>query len=859
MSKRAKRRAASANRKPAQLSPEQLAEQATQNLEANRFRDAIADFKQLIKQEARPEWKQGLADAYAGRAKELTAKGMQKEAMVMWDNRAALGSDVSLSVDHLMMLIHAGRLESVLDQLANPSEMAKADQDRLRSAIAAQTLAQGAAIADRLPADDPIRSQAPAASAALDAYCTGDDAALRDALSGIPFRSPYRDLAQILKALQILPNSPKEATKALERVRDDSGFAPLKQAAELALLPESAFLKEARRATGNRRRLACLLRGWPDARIALHEELSHLGEHPTPDALLTFMHKHRVQLGEAWTIRKTLRLLLPNFPGSLSRLKALGAPGLVDVEEILLECWDSEEIEDVPGVIRNWSALAIELKQCFEVSDKTPEDRLRIALALRRADRFGGILSVKPDEDHTPEHVQQRILAEVEQSLDWDPDDRDTYLRLIAFYRARGRAKDARRILAAASERWPEDMRVLQASMETAIDSGAFKKASTIARRILQIDPINTEVRDALVDAHLAHAHKQMLKHRPDLAAKELDAAREWARSEHALEQLDITAGLNRFDDDMEAGLAELRRVADRLGNGLDAQMAMILGADAVHPVPGSLLKSLKLTQVKRPDISDLLAALARLRRFLDRGGKPSERAKDALSTSLAKTPWDRLQCQDAVSACETLRRTGLHDIRQKAAKAALKRWRGTPIFEMHAFEAKYPHGCHDVFNNDVLRLETALDRARQEGDTRTAIRIQNVLDRAFGPFGRGPSPFHFPPDDFEPEPMMDESPLDPFIEMIEEVGLEKAMEAFQMPKPLRKDLRKVAREQGEEAVIDLLDILAEGLLAGGLPGGPPPPPPRNPPPKGGKPKPKSKSDDKPDDEDPPTQLDLFS
>ncbi|NEV63961.1 tetratricopeptide repeat protein [Thiorhodococcus minor] len=857
MSKKQKRRAASRSRKPSQLPPETLAEQARQHLDANRFRDAIADFKQLLKQEPRPEWRDGLADAYAGRANELAAKGMHKEAMVMWDNRAALGADVPPSVDHLMMLIRTGRLESALDQLAESSKMAKADQDRLRSAIAAQTLAQGADIADRLPAEDPIRRQAPAASAALDAYCAGNDPALREALSGIPFRSPYRDLAQILKALQMLPDSPKEATRALERVADDSGFAPLKQAAELALLPESAFLKEALRAHGNRMRMACMLRGWPDARIALLGELSQLGDHAKPDALLAFIHKRGSQLGEGWAIRKTLRLLLPNFPNSIQRFKALGPPGLSDLEEILIDCWYFEEIEDLHSTAHGWSGLAGELIYRAKEGSATQEDRLRIALALRRADRFSDILSASPDEDHVPPHVQQMILSEVEQSLDWDPEDRDTYLRLIDFYRARGRAKDARRILAAASERWPEDMRVLQASMETAIDSGAFKKASTIARRILEIDPINTEVRDALVDAHLAHARKQMLKNRSDLAAKELDAAREWARSTHASEQLDITAGLNRLDNDLEAGLSELGRVAERLGNGLDAQVAMVLAADAVRRIPSSLLKSLKLRQITRPDADDLLAALARLRRFLDRGGKPSERVKDTLSKPLAKAVWGQLQRQDAESACETLRRAGLDDVRQKAAKAALKQWRGAPIFEMHAFEAKYPHGCYDGFNHEVLRLESALDRARQEGDTRTAIRIQNVLDRSFGPFGRGPSPFQFSPDDFEPEPLMDESPLDPFIEMIEEVGLEQAMEAIQMPKPLRKDLRKVAREQGEGALIDLLDILSEGLLAGGLPGGPPPP--RNPPPKGGKPKPASKSDDKPDDEDPPTQLDLFS
>ncbi|NEX22417.1 hypothetical protein G3480_19250 [Thiorhodococcus mannitoliphagus] len=855
MAKKQKRRAASTNRKPSQLSPEALAVQARQNLDANRFRDAIADFKQLVKVESRPEWQQGLADAYAGRARELTAKGMHKEAMVMWDNRAALGTEVSVSVDHMLMMMRAGRLESALEQLARSSDMAPEDQNRLRSAIAALALTQGAALTERLPADDPIRRQAPTASAALDAYCAGDDAALRAALSEIPFRSPYRDLAQILKALQLLPSSPIEAEKTLGRIGSDSGFAPLKQAAELALLPESTFLEQALRLSGSRMRLACTLKGWSDERIALLDELRHLGPHPKPDTLLSVMYKHRGQLGEAWTRQKTLRLLFPHYPTRLDWLKTLGAPRLTPFERWLIACWAAEEIENSWHIADSWSDLADELKHLAKKQAAGPVDKLRVALALRRTDQVTDILSAEPDAERAPSDVEQMALKQVEESLDWDPEDRRTYLRLIAFYRGRGRTKDARRILAAASERWPDDMGVLQTSMEVAIDSGAFKKASTIARRILEIDPINSGVRDALVNAHLAHASKQMLQRRSDLATKELGAAREWARSEHALEQLDIACGLNRLSTDADAGMAELGQIVERLGKGLDAQIAMALAADSVGHVPSSLLKALKLKSARVADKADLLAALGRLRRFLDRGGKISKRVESAINPPMAKGHWAQLERQDIESACETLRRAGLHQVRSKAARAALKRWRGAPIFELHAFEAKYPNGCHDPFNKDLMTLEWALDRARGDGDTRTALRIQGLIDRNVGPFGRGPSPFDLPPFDFDPEPMSGrgESPLEPFLEMIEDVGLEAAMDAFQMPKNLRKDLRKLAQEQGEDAVIELFDIMFNEMLsAGPLDGFLPLPP--SPPPKGGKPKPRKK----PDDEDPPIQTDPF-
>lgn len=856
MSKKQKRRAASTSRKPAQLSPDALANQARQDLEAGRFRDAIAGFKQLLKLEARADWRAALAEAYAGRARELTAKGMTKEAMVMWDNRAALGPDVPASADHLALLLQSGRIETALDRLASPGEVPAAELERLRSVLAARALTAGAAITDRLPPEDPIRRQASAASAALDAYCAGDAATLRASLGEIPFRSPYRDLAQILKALQLLPDNADEASKALSRVGADSGFAPLKAAAELALLPESEFLDEALAKSGPRVRLACVLRGWPDARIALLDELRRLGPDPKPSALLGFLHQHRSALGESWARRKSLHLLAPQYPASLSWLDAVGARPAAPLEQALVAAWHAERIESVWEITHTWAEVAEALKDGIHDPAIQRNDTLRIALAQRRADRVTDILSSEPSPTGAPDDVQRATAERVEESLKWDPEDRDTYLRLIAFYRGHQQPKEARRLLAAATERWPDDMRILQATMQTALDSGAFKKASSLARRILAIDPINSGVRDALVEAHMAHARKQLLKRRPDLAGKELEAAREWARSEHAKDQLDILAGLTALDRDGDPGVDRLRAVAERLGRGLTARVLIAQAANAAGQTAAKLLKTLGLDKVVVPKADDLLAALGRMRRLLDSGAGFPARLHDILDKAFSKARWTDLQRSDVESACETLKRAGLSKTREKAARAALKRWRGAPIFQLHLFEAKYPNGGYSTFGNkDVWELEIALDQARTEGDTRTAMRIESALQAGLGsPFRRGPSPFDLPPygfdDEFEPE---DETPFDYFMDLIEEHGLEKAMDVLNVPRDLRSQFREMARSFGEGGLVDILEAFVEEMVGLGPDALPPPPSNR------GKPKPKPKTGKKPDDDDPSAQLDLFS
>ena len=69
-----------------------------------RFREAVAHYKDLVKLEARREWLDGLAAAYQGRARELTAKGMLKEALAIWQNRRKACPDVSPDPQYVGLL-----------------------------------------------------------------------------------------------------------------------------------------------------------------------------------------------------------------------------------------------------------------------------------------------------------------------------------------------------------------------------------------------------------------------------------------------------------------------------------------------------------------------------------------------------------------------------------------------------------------------------------------------------------------------------------------------------------------------------------------------------------------------------------
>jgi tetratricopeptide (TPR) repeat protein len=857
MTKKQRRRAPHSKSARGKLSPETLERKARDDLAGGRHREAIAGFKQLLKLEPRAGWRAALADAYAGRARELTAKGMLKEALVIWENRAGLGEGLAFEPDQAELLLRMDRVEAVIALLSDKDAVPPADRNRLRSLLAARHLAGEEMVTAGLPADDPVVLHAEMASAALAAYCAGDESALGKALAAIPFRSPYRDWVQILKALQHLPDRPREAAGLLDRVTEDSAFSRLGRAAQLALLSESAFLASIPDTDKGSVRFACVLRGWPEERISLREELDRLGSSPQPLKLLRFMYGHRKALGEDWTRRRGLRLLIAGYPASRDWLASVGAHSADPEETLLLAAWDAEKREDLWDQQALWERYAHHLIQEAGDDSAGTEPNLRIALALRRCERANNILSNTPTSDD-PDDFGRVVANTLEQSLARDPGDRETYLRLIRYYRRGKRFKDVRRLLEQARDRWPEDMQIFEAALDTALDTGSFKKAAGLAREMLALDPINSGVRERLVEAHLSHARKQIVKGRPDLARKELANAGDWARGGPARDRLDLTAGLIALLENAETGAPALRGMIDRCGGGLAGRLALALEGEALKIPPQKLFKEIELDKPSAARRDDLLATFARLRTHIDGGGKIGRELAAYCSKALMDARWKDLSRGETEAACETLRRAGLDKVLLRLTRAALKRWRAEPVFELHAFEAKYAKGSNAPSDNDVWRLESALHRARDEGDTRTAVRIKQVL-AGLNPFAVGPlSPLPPPETEFF-DPGADVEAITVLIEML---GLDRALNTLGVPPEAKGEIKRLARESGNGAVAEALAALA-GMLFGPDGDDEPPPTPRPPPRRSAttskREKPKRRSiDDSERDGGLPDQLDLF-
>ena len=86
-----------------------LVAQAAGALCQERFREAIDVYKLLLRQEPRPEWKHALAEAYHGRARDLAAKRMFKEAAMVLENTLAPDGTLRDPLFYLQCLLRDGQ------------------------------------------------------------------------------------------------------------------------------------------------------------------------------------------------------------------------------------------------------------------------------------------------------------------------------------------------------------------------------------------------------------------------------------------------------------------------------------------------------------------------------------------------------------------------------------------------------------------------------------------------------------------------------------------------------------------------------------------------------------------------------
>ena len=693
------------------MAPAELAESA---LAAGHYKDAIEQFKGLLKGERRPAWLAGLAAAYAGRAEQLAAKGMLKEAVALWRTRAETCQVALLSGPYVGWLLSSGQTAQALGLLAGVAKLPADEQALAMSQLAAVALVAPDAQLAGLPTHSPLLLHRAAARAAVAACISGDTPALDAACQAISFKSPSRDLRPLLKALALPASAADLAQAALARVPAGGPFEPLARALRSALLPGTTWLPALAQLDDAGRRLVLDLKGCPPAQRPLMLDLMvRMGDSKavSADSVFDWTLRHRVALGSA-LVRPLCLRLLPHMPQRLDAFNASFAAPLTPTEESRVLALAADLKDDPYRSEQHWLRLV-------NLQSASPVGRQRGALVLRRlADQH---------KDHGQDgQLCDHALDWLAKSLDFDPADRDTHMKLLRHARAEGDLKQARTWLEQAQQALPGDVQLMQQAVEIALAAGAFKKAAGLAKQVLAIEPLNPQVRTLIGQAHLSHARKQIKASNPGAALRELSEAADWLPGTSERGQIKLLRGLATPAG--PAGDLLLREALAELGGPLLSAFHLLLEGKLTQRPPSDLMLRAAVDLKASASVADLLGLAQALTKLPERH-PPAHVVLLHLHAALSLAA-DTLPLADGeyLQLCEALHRQAQSDLTLHFARAALKRWPQRPIYLYFAAAGRFGGQPGPLDPGELRRLEQAMDQARTEGDERTAARIGKLL-----------------------------------------------------------------------------------------------------------------------------------
>lgn len=777
--------------------PGVLAGQGADALRREKFKEAVELFKLAIRLEPRPEWKESLFDAYRGRARDLAAKSMFKEAAMVLENTMTPSGPVRDPKLYLSCLIRNGQQQKAAAYLLNHPT----GQEDLE-ALAAALLVSVPRLPDLAPGASPEqrrwRDLALASRAALAAWCDGAAAAEIDRhLNGISLRSAFRPLRLLLKTLITPPEDADRTRRVLETIPPGSPFYPLRQAVVVSVLGDSTLDADSwNRLTPGQQAFVAETTGLSTSVSQFLARLTQ-AERDGPGALFSFLVR-QPDLPRA-EVRNACLNLLPRIPDRVSQFeRSFGA--LPSVEHERVHALAAEDRGKWGAAGRFWSTAASAIAR-----DGTDGE---VSLAQGVIYRHLADLAAKHSEIEAENFYEDPVVCYLKRACAVDPEHLPSRLDLIGRYRTDPEAaKDWHQAVDETVKRFPDDARVLQQALDSALARKAYKQASGFARRLLKINVINPGVRRQMIELQISYARKQMRAKRPDLAMRALTEAAEWERADAPSAPLRIAHALvHRQTGAVDQAEARLREAVALAGGGVAGWFRARLEADLIKAggETGWLHQELMRARETPPTPEVIMAIVSAL-------GQPEagENKKAVASLLLALRPWLQqgaaLEWQPAEfqAVADMLTRFEAFDLLRDYAQAARKRGPGNPDWRFYDIVARTRGNGDRLSVGEEDDLASLTEAAVRREDFHMAARITRFMDGVGGRRRRG---YWGPAGD--PDDLNDDEKMALFSAMLSE-----------MPKATAANLRQRVGELGRErAVTELVGLLKSSPMGPEIP-----------------------------------------
>jgi len=692
--------------------PESLEKQAQERIESGKYKEASELYERLLQLSANEQWNQSLAYCYVQRAVALAAKGMFKEAVVLWENhRQHTQAPFDAYDQYIIWLILS---KNKVDIQKNLQQLSVQQLDKyypeLASLLGLLALTESPELINDLPQESAFVAHFHLIQVGLQAYANEDEAKLTEILKQIPYRSAFRDLRSLLQALLVLPSSESQAQALLARISTRSAYANVAWLLEITFLQGVALFDALLRLNQSQRSIICHIKGFNKQQSEFLEHLTRQHEHLSDKVKFNMAIQYRSLLGPEVAQNYCQQLLSVYSAGHKDFQKFFGASD--EYEENRVSALLHEREDNIYDAEYYWR-LCIKALQ----NQDDPENALKIAMILRHLSQG----------EESAEKIELLI-----ESLQYDAEDRDVYLQILDFYQQSEATQDYQQWLAKTLEKFPQDIDVLTRAVRDAIANKSYKKASHYASKILTIDPLNSFAKQTLFASHLAYAHQLIREKSYHLVDKEIKQAEALNIGKAYVKQTQLMRGFFCFaHEDKEHGL---QLIADAL-----AQLYIDPVNRQFHASREALSMGLPVATVLRvlPAAKDHLLSVSEFAQFLqlleqftlesdneEQLHKALEQIKVPLKASLTEQEYAE---PDLLSLCKLLETLQHFELLRHCAKPAFDKWQ-KPIWMYYRIYADNNGKPEDCSFRELMSLQQQHEQAVQNKDFQASILLEKLL-----------------------------------------------------------------------------------------------------------------------------------
>ena len=694
-----------------------LEQQALSQLTATKYKEAIRLFKKLLQTSDNDEWRKKLAYCYIQRAIGFAAKGMYKEAVVLWENHVQyVQAPYDAHDQYITWLLQANNqahIQTCLGQLS--AQQLDKQYPALAAILGLLMITEHPEFVQYLPQDSALVAHFKIVQAALQAYQNNDTDKLNETLKLIPYRSAYRDFRIVLNAVLAIPGSLGHAQSVLTKIPANS---PYTQTAKILLSctkEGSDLVQELVHFNHQQRSVIGEIKGMNKNQLAFIEHYCRLHDNLSDKAQFNMAIQYQDLLGVK-IAQSFCQAKLASYPaGNKDFIKHFGEPD--EFEENRVKALLCEQDNNLYDAEYYW-------KQCISMLDNDAVDNsLRCAMILQR-------MAAREPEG------EKRISLLID-SVAYDPDNRKTYLQIIHhFNQQQASAKEHKLWLSKTLKQFPQDVEVLTQAVKAATANKTYKKSTRYAAKILKIDPLNTFAKQTLFSSHLAHARRMMREKNYPLVEKEINQAEKLNIGKAYHKQLQLLRALLSFaSEDKQQGLQEIVNTLNSLHSApvnshFQATMEALLNGLPVAtilrelpPVKDYLLTAQELFELIQQ--LKLYATESENREYL-------HKALDKIKAPLKKSVSDQDYPEALLlNLSQTLNSFTHFELLRHCARVAQVKWK-MPIWMYYRVYADKNGKAEDCTYWEVQRLQNANDQAREDKDYPTAMLIDDFLDSYF-------------------------------------------------------------------------------------------------------------------------------